>query len=112
VAQKVQVLLTDDLDGSEADQTVTFGLAGVEYEIDLSDANAAELRDSLAPFVAAARKATGAAARKATRGAGARKSSEGPSAGEVRQWAKDQGIEISDRGRVPNDLMVKFQAAQ
>lgn len=112
MAQKVQVLLTDDLDGSEANQTVTFGLAGVEYEIDLSDANASELRGSLAPFVAAARKAN-AAARKTARGAGARKpAAEGPSAGEVRQWAKDQGIEISDRGRVPNDLMVKFQAAQ
>ena len=111
MAQRVQTLLIDDLDGGEAEVTVRFGLDGAEYEIDLSAGHAEALRRALAPFVSAARRAPGAAAGRAGRG-GRRPAGAGaadPVA--VREWAKSQGIEVKDRGRVPAGLVVKFKAA-
>ena len=108
VAQKIQTLFIDDLDGSTAEGTVRFGLDGTEYEIDLNAGHAKELRDVLARYVDAARRVSGSA-RKPTRG------SRGPAGGlntaGVREWARAQGIEVKDRGRVPADLMVKFKSA-
>jgi hypothetical protein len=110
VAQKIQTLFIDDLDGSAAEGTVRFGLDGAEYEIDLNARHARELRDALARYVDAARRAGGATARRPVRGA-----RRGPASGlnttEVREWARAQGIDVKDRGRVPAELVVKFKAA-
>jgi Lsr2 len=104
VAQKIQTLFIDDLDGSDAEGTVRFGLDGTEYEIDLNAEHAQALRDALARYVQAARRA-GDGARRRRRSAG------GPNNTEVREWAKAQGMEVKDRGRVPAELVVKFKAA-
>jgi hypothetical protein len=111
MAQKVQTLLIDDLDGGEAESTVRFGLDGAEYEIDLSAENAEALRKALSPYVSAARRAPGSAARRPSR-SGRRTAGAGtPDSTSVREWAKSQGIEVKDRGRVPAELVVKFKAA-
>jgi hypothetical protein len=103
MAQKVQITLVDDLDGSPADETVGFALDGVGYEIDLASANAARLRDALAPYVAHARRARGAHGR--------RRGGRGGRAGEIRAWAKEQGIQVNERGRVPADVVSRYDAA-
>ena len=109
MAQKIQTLLIDDLDGSEAEGTVRFGLDGTEYEIDLNTGHAKELRDALARYVDAARRVAGSGRKPA------RSSSRGTASGlnttDVREWARAQGMEVKDRGRVPADLVVKFKAA-
>jgi hypothetical protein len=109
MAQKVQTLLLDDIDGGNADETIRFGLDGSSYEIDLSTAHAHDLRTALASYVQAARRAgpvRGAPARKTARAA-----SNGYDSTAVRDWARGQGIEIKDRGRVPADAVAKFRAA-
>jgi Lsr2 len=109
MAQKVQTLYIDDLDGSAADGTIRFGLDGTEYEIDLNTAHANELRAALAPYLASARAAGGGTPRRV------RTSRKAPANGvdptEVREWAKAQGIDVKDRGRVPAGLVVRFKAA-
>ena len=109
MAQKVQTLFVDDIDGSAAEGTVRFGLDGAEYEIDLNTEHAQALRDALAPYIGAGRRASGAARRPA-RG-GRKAAANGVNTTEVREWAKAQGIEVKDRGRVPAELVVKFKAA-
>ena len=109
MAQKVQTLFIDDLDGSEAEGTVRFGLDGTDYEIDLNAKHAQELRDALARYVGAARR-VGGGARQPARG-GRRASASGLNTSEVREWARAQGIEVKDRGRVPAEVVVKFKAA-
>jgi hypothetical protein len=109
VAQKIQTLFIDDLDGSAAEGTVRFGLDGTEYEIDLNEQHTRELRDALARYVSAARRANGVARRPAR--TGRRAPASGLNTTEVREWAKAQGIEVKDRGRVPAELVVKFKAA-
>jgi hypothetical protein len=108
VAQKIQVLLIDDLDGSAADGTVRFGLDGTEYEIDLTAEHAQALRDALSRYVQAARRAGGGARRPAR---GGRRAAGGAESTEVLEWAKAQGIEVKDRGRVPAELVARFRAA-
>ena len=108
MAQKIQTLFIDDLDGSEAEGTVRFGLDGTEYEIDLNAEHARALRDALARYVGAARRPGGA--RRPARSA-RRAPKSGLNSTEVREWAKAQGIEVKDRGRVPAELVVKFKAA-
>src|ERR1700741_3850395 len=109
VAQKIQTLFIDDLDGSEAEGTVRFGLDGADYEIDLNAEHAQALREALARYVQAARRA-GGGSRRLVRG-GRKASADGLNTTEVREWAKAQGIEVKDRGRVPAELVVKFKAA-
>ena len=109
MAQKIQTLFIDDLDGSDAEGTVRFGLDGAEYEIDLSAQHAQELRDALARYVGAARRAGGGVRRPARRGP--RGSVSGLNTTEVREWAKAQGMDVKDRGRVPAELVVKFKDA-
>ena len=109
MAQKIQTLFIDDLDGTAAEGTVRFGLDGTEYEIDLNAEHAQALRDGLARYVSAARRISGGARRPA-RG-GRRAPASGLNTTEVREWAKAQGIEVKDRGRVPAELVVKFKAA-
>ena len=110
MAQKIQTLFIDDLDGSDAEGTVRFGLDGSEYEIDLNAKHAQQLRDALARYVGAARRVGGGARRQAARG-GRRASASGLNTTEVREWARAQGIEVKDRGRVPAEVVVKFKAA-
>ena len=109
MAQKIQTLLVDDLDGSDAEGTVRFALDGTYYEIDLSAAHAKELRSVLAPYATAGRKVTGVARR--TGRAPGKAAANGVSTNEVRDWAKANGMEIKDRGRVPADVIAKFRAA-
>lgn len=104
MAQKVQVLLVDDLDGGEADETVSFALDGATYEIDLSSANAKKLRDSLQPFVDHARKA-GVGKRRRPRGASSRERS-----ADIRAWAKARGIKVNERGRIPASVVERYEA--
>jgi hypothetical protein len=107
VAQKT--LFIGDLDGSAAEGTVRFGLDGTEYEIDLNAEHAKALRDALAFYVSAARRA-GGNARKLVRN-GRTGPVDGVTPTEVREWAKTQGIEVKGRGRIPVELVVKFKAA-
>ena len=109
MAQKVQTILIDDLDGSQADSTVRFGLDGTDYEIDLNADHAHQLRDALVRYVNAARR-TGNAARQAARTARSAPAN-GVNTTKVREWAKTQGIDVKDRGRIPAELVVKFKAA-
>jgi len=111
MAQKVQILLIDDLDGGQAEDTVRFGLDGADYEIDLSAEHAEALRNALAPYVSAARRAPGAAARRPGQSDRRAAAAGAPDPTAVREWAKSQGIEVKDRGRVPAELVVKFKAA-
>lgn len=103
MAQKVTTRYVDDLDGSEADGPVTFGLDGRDYEIDLSEINATQLRDSLAPYVEAARKVKGGKAAKATT-----RPSRNPESQAIREWAKAQGLPIKERGRVPEEYVIRY----
>ena len=111
MAQRIQTLLIDDLDGGEAAGTVRFGLDGTEYEIDLSAAHSEELRNALGQYLAHARRA-GGAARSAARG---RRGNAAVDAAvdsvKVREWAKGQGIEVKDRGRVPAGVVEQYKAA-
>jgi hypothetical protein len=111
MAQKVQVILVDDLDGGEAEETVSFSLDGVSYEIDLSAGNAAELRDALASWVGHARRVGGraSAGRRAAAAPRARSGSRDLTA--VRSWARDNGFSVSDRGRVSSEVLTAYDAA-
>jgi hypothetical protein len=104
MAQKVSITLVDDLDGTEATQTVTFSLDGTTYEIDLNDDNAAALRDSFAGYVGHARKVSGARR-------GAKKSGAAVDTKAAREWAREAGYEVSDRGRVPAHVLAAYAAA-
>lgn len=105
MAQKVNIILIDDLDDSEAAETVRFGLDGSNYEIDLNEKNAKKLRDALAPYVAAGRKVT------AKRGRGASKVASTHTAREIRDWARSNGYDVPDRGRIPANVREAFEAA-
>lgn len=111
VAQKVQVLLVDDLDGGEADETVTFALDGVTYEIDLTTDNADKLRGLLGPYVDGGRRTGG----RAGRGRAAKGASRGGAASQdtakIRAWAKEEGYEVNDRGRVPAQIREAYEKA-
>ncbi|GAA4111099.1 Lsr2 family protein [Nocardioides fonticola] len=111
MAQKIQIVLEDDLDGSEASQTVTFGLDGTTYEIDLNDAHADELREALAGYIGHARKVSGSAGRRGGRKAAAASSAGGPSASDIRAWATENGYEVPDRGRISADVRAAYDAA-
>jgi len=108
MAQKTMVVLEDDIDGGEADETVQFSLDGVSYEIDLSDKNAAKLRDDFAKYTGQGRRLGGRSAR--GRGAGNRGAGRNRSA-QVREWARSQGLKVSDRGRIPADILNQYEAA-
>jgi Lsr2 len=107
MAQKMHTVFIDDLDGSEAQTTVRFGLDGTDYEIDLNSAHAQEFGDAIAKYTGAGRKVSSAT--RASRGP--RRDSSAPSPAVVREWAKDQGIDVRDRGRVPSELVIRFQEA-
>jgi hypothetical protein len=108
VAQKVQTLFIDDIDGSAAEGTVQFGLDGTNYEIDLNTKHASALRKALAQYVNAARRSPSTRRPSRTRRGS---NGSGINSTEVREWARAQGIDVKDRGRIPADLVVKFKAA-
>src|SRR5687767_9473895 len=109
MAQKTVVILSDDIDGSEANETIRFALDGAEYEIDLNNDNARELRGALERFTAVARKTSGGGR---GRPAGRRSSSHGgPDAKAVRQWAAENGISVNTRGRIQAEVVEKYEAA-
>ncbi len=105
MAQRVEVILEDDIDGGPADETVQFALNGTSYEIDLSSENAQALRGALSKYVEHARKApTGS-----RQARGPRKRTDTSA---VREWARAHGKEISERGRIPATVMKEYEAAQ
>ncbi len=106
MAQRVQVLLVDDIDGGDADETVTFALDGVTYEIDLNESNAAALRDAFAPYVGAGRKVSG---RRSSGPRGGSTSKEDLS--KIRTWARANGYQVSDRGRISKEVREAFAKA-
>ncbi|GAA4419847.1 Lsr2 family protein [Georgenia halophila] len=109
MAQKVQVQLIDDIDGSEADETVTFALDGVTYEIDLNEAHAKAMRESLAEWVGHARRSGG---RRTTGRRGTRAGSgSGSDAGKIREWARKHGYEVSERGRISAEIREAYEKA-
>jgi hypothetical protein len=111
VAQKVNIVLIDDIDGSDAVETVSFGLDGTSYEIDLNKKNAAALRDAIGQYVGHARKVTGGGGRRGGRRSSGSAASLGPSAREVRDWARSNGFKVPDRGRIPADVREAFDKA-
>ena len=113
MAQRVNVVLVDDLDGSEAVETVNFGLDGANYEIDLSADNATKLRDALAVYVGHGRR-TGGRRKGGSQGAatGRAAGATGPSASEIRAWARENGFDVPERGRVSSEVREAFLAAQ
>jgi hypothetical protein len=118
MAQRVQVVLEDDIDGGEAHETISFSLDGVSYEIDLSEDNAAKLRDAFAVYVGSGRRVGGrstsgrAARSSATSGSttGARRGRSGEPA-KIREWARANGREVSGRGRVSAELREAYEKA-
>jgi hypothetical protein len=120
MAQKVITVVTDDLDGTEIangqGDTVTFGLDGVTYELDLTNANAQALRDAIAPYIKVGRKSGSSTSASKSTGGGRRKNS-GSSASRsdtqtIREWAKANNLEVSERGRISGALRAQFSAAQ
>lgn len=106
MAQKVQVLLVDDLDGGEASETVSFSLDGTAYEIDLSSENAAKLRKDFDQYIDRARKGGGGGRRRRARtGPGRERSAE------IRAWARQRGHKVSERGRIPATIISEYEAS-
>ena len=99
MAQVTEVRLVDDLDGGEADKSVVFAIDNKQYEIDLSDQHAAQLRDVFAPFIAVARRAGGASVVRARRGGAVRRSAAQEQTAAIREWAAAHGFAVSARGR-------------
>ena len=106
MAKRVQVFHTDDIDGSEAAESISFALDGIGYTIDLSDANARKLRDALAPYIAAGERERGA-----RKPAASRRRSGGTAATEIRAWAIAQGMQVSSRGRVSAEVREAYERA-
>jgi hypothetical protein len=105
MAQKVNIVLVDDIDGTEASETVSFALDGAAYEIDLNKKNAAGLREALAAYVGHGRKVGG------RRAGGKRVAPGAVAAKDVRAWARESGYDLPDRGRIPADVQAAYAAA-
>lgn len=106
MAKKTVVVLEDDIDGSEASETISFALDGSEYQIDLNQEHASELRGALERFTSAGRKVTGGRS-----GARIRSSQRMPDAKAVRMWAAENGIPVNTRGRIQAEVLEKYEAA-
>ncbi len=119
MAQKVQVILVDDLDGGEAEETVSFALDGAAYEIDLSADNARQLRDALAAYVGSARRAGNRGGRGSGSGSGrgggrqaaSGRGRSGGNTAQIRQWARDNGYTVNERGRIPANVLEAYEKA-
>lgn len=104
MARKTTVMLEDDLGGGAAAETLKFGIGGIDYEIDLSEQNATRFRTQLAPFVEHARKVRRQQRRGARTAASRRRSQE------IREWARQRGIELAERGRIPDHVTAEYDA--
>jgi hypothetical protein len=104
MARKTRIILTDDFDGSEATTTVDFGLDGISYEIDLNEENAQKLREDISTWTGRGRRVRG----RARRGTAQTGSSDTK---RIRQWALDNGYQVSDRGRVPGEIRAAYASA-
>ncbi len=111
MVQKTQVVLIDDIDGAEAEETVSFALDGVTYEIDLSSAHAAELRDAFATWIGHARKTATRTGARPSGSAPRRTGTDRAQLAKIREWAKENGYQVSDRGRISSEVMNAFEAA-
>jgi hypothetical protein len=113
MATQTTVMLVDDLDGSEADEQVQFMVDGKSYEIDLSSSNSKKLRDALAPFVMVARRAGGSSGRRrgGTAGVVARATTDREQNQAIREWAQQQGLKVSERGRLSAAVLDAYKAA-
>ena len=112
MAQRVNVVLVDDLDGSDATETVSFGLDGAQYEIDLSAGNADKLREALALYIGHGRRAGGrkrTGSKPATSGRAS--ATGGPTAAEIRAWERENGHDVPERGRVSAEVREAYAAA-
>jgi len=109
VAQRVHIVLEDDIDGGTAEETVRFGLDGAAYEVDLSAANAAKLRAALAPYVGVGRRSSGGG--RSSRKSARSRNGSGPNPSDIRDWARANGHPVSDRGRVPAEIKAAYDAA-
>jgi hypothetical protein len=104
MSSKVVVLLQDDVDGTRADETIEFGIDGTTYAIDLNEQNAKKLRGALDGYISKARKVS-------VKRSSTRKTSFGIDSKAIRRWAEANGIELSKRGRIPQDVVSQFKAA-
>lgn len=113
MAQRVNVVLVDDIDGSDAVETVPFALDGVQYEIDLSAPNADKLRDALSLYIGHARRAGGRkrSSRAASKPAASSAGGSAATAAEIRAWARENGHDVPDRGRVSAEVRDAYEAA-
>jgi hypothetical protein len=106
MATKITVVLEDDIEGGPAEETLRFGLDGREYEIDLNSRNAAAFRQQIAPFIEHARRAGSRQLQRPVRTTASRERS-----ADIRAWAKDNGIAVSERGRIPASVIQQYEAA-
>ncbi|NUS73062.1 MAG: Lsr2 family protein [Corynebacteriales bacterium] len=111
MARVEQIILVDDLDGGAADETVSFGIDGRSFEIDLSAKNAQKLRDALAPYIKVAHKAAKTRAPRGTNRARTSAPVDREQNQAIRAWAKKKGYQVSGRGRIPAEVVEKFHAA-
>lgn len=109
MAQKVQIILEDDIDGSPAEETIQFGLDGKNYEIDLNKGHAKKLRSALAEFSGAARTVGRNGTKKSS--AGMKRTEIGPDPKLIRDWARSNGHNVPDRGRIPGPVREAYDAA-
>ena len=107
MAQKVHIVLVDDIDQSDAEETVSFGLDGKEYAIDLNKKNARALRDALAPYVGHARSVSSRGGRRSA----TKQAASGAAPSEIRAWARDNGFDVPERGRVSAEVREAYAAA-
>ena len=110
MAQRVNVVLVDDIDGSDAAETVSFGLDGAVYEIDLSKSNARKLREALSLYVGSARRVS-RSGRSAPRGGRSTARAGREQTQAIREWARSNGYAVSDRGRVPAVVLEAYNSA-
>lgn len=109
MAKQTTVTMVDDLDGGLADEQVKFAVDGRSYEIDLSTANVTRLREALAPFISAARHAGGRRGSTGTGGTGgSRTTTDREQNQAIREWAQQQGMKISERGRIPSNVLEAY----
>jgi len=108
MAKRVQVIHTDDIDGSEAAETIAFSLDGITYSIDLSEDNAKKLRNAIAPYIAAGERDRSGTSR---RSGSSRRKSSGTAATDIRAWAASQGMQVSARGRVSAEVREAYERA-
>lgn len=111
MAKQTTITLIDDLDGGEADEQVEFSFDGKSYEIDLSTKNSEKLRKALAPYIAAARRTSGRRPSGGSAASAARPVSDRQQNQAIREWAVAQGMKISERGRIPSNVLQAYHAA-